>query len=228
MNITDVDVSIIIPAYNEESTIAFALEAALLQRTEFRYEIIVVNDASTDSTEAIVRDYVQRHPDLIRLISHKKNSGKGGAFRSGHNQSKGRFFQVLDADDYFTDNYKLQKQKDFLDKNPEYIACCHNNIRLLRNEEILFENFLTEEKTFSYNESIAKSYYAHTSTFLYRKITSSLPDFFNSEAMRGDDSCFFLPYLPFQGTGKIFTRHCKCLYFSRQWNMVLNGSIQTA
>ncbi len=93
--------SIIIPAYNEAATIEKILDKVIAVQllNEVQKEIIVVNDASTDQTEAIVATYIKNHSAAgIQLYSHPKNQGKGAALHTGIQQAKGDFLIIQDAD----------------------------------------------------------------------------------------------------------------------------------
>lgn len=77
-----------------------------MQKTDFELEIIVVDDGSTDDTNKIVRAYQKRY-DFIHLLTNEKNSGKGYSFCKAYAEAKGKYFQVLDGDDFFTNFNKL-------------------------------------------------------------------------------------------------------------------------
>jgi dolichyl-phosphate beta-glucosyltransferase len=91
--------SVVIPAYNEEKRIGGTLQKTLgyLQKQDYRYELIVVDDGSSDKTREVVESFMQDNPE-IHLISYPKNAGKGKAVRKGINGSKGEFVLFMDAD----------------------------------------------------------------------------------------------------------------------------------
>lgn len=103
--------SIIVPAYNEESTIEEILSR--IQNTELENkvskEIIVVDDASTDSTVSIIQSFISKTPEAnVKLILNKKNQGKGFAIRQGFNYCTGEYLIVQDADlEYDPQEYNL-------------------------------------------------------------------------------------------------------------------------
>jgi len=120
----EVTVSVLMPTYNQEAFIAQAIEGVIMQQTTFKYELVIGEDCSTDSTRSIVCDYKERYPDRIQLLLHNRNLG---AFINGDvtlNACRGRYIAMCDGDDYWTDPHKLQKQADFLESNPEYSLCC--------------------------------------------------------------------------------------------------------
>ena len=91
------DVSIIVIAYNEERRIGPCLDALLSQNTPVVYEVIVINDGSSDATAKIVEQRQGRHPSL-RLLSHTTNRGRGAARRTGQDASDSPWIAFVDAD----------------------------------------------------------------------------------------------------------------------------------
>lgn len=118
--------SVILITYNHEKYIRKALDSVLMQETSFPFEIVVGEDCSTDNTKNIVKEYVKKYPEKIRLIDRKKNTGRPTLNVYETTMAcKGEYLAYLEGDDYWTDPQKLQKQVDFLEIHPEYIACTH-------------------------------------------------------------------------------------------------------
>lgn len=120
------DVSIIIPAYNVEPYIAAAIESVLTQRFSGEYEMVIVDDASTDSTPRILASYQQRYPDRIRSSVREANMGANRNRYDFSLSAEGRYLAFLDADDIWLAKDKLQRQYDFLESHPEVGAVCSN------------------------------------------------------------------------------------------------------
>lgn len=116
----EVKVSVLMLAYNHERYIRQALDSVVGQRTDFRFEVVVGEDCSTDGTRGIVREYAQRYPDLVKPLFRKKNLGACRNVVSTLRHCKGEYIAFLECDDYWTDMEKLQKQADYLDANAEY------------------------------------------------------------------------------------------------------------
>src|SRR5438105_666490 len=116
--------SVLLTTYNHERYIAPAIESALMQETDFDFEIVVSEDCSTDGTRSIVESYRERHPDRIRARYSPQNGGEETWVRSYHS-CNGEYVALLDGDDYWTSPDKLQKQADFLDAHPECSMCGH-------------------------------------------------------------------------------------------------------
>lgn len=122
--------SVALVSYNHAPYIAQALESVLKQRTEFPFEIVIGEDCSTDGTREMVKDYGSRYPELITLLLHPHNLGCGGDgnFLEVLGACRGTYVALLDGDDYWTHDRKLQEQVDYLDSHPELAGCFHNAI----------------------------------------------------------------------------------------------------
>lgn len=120
-------VSVIVFTFNQEKYIAQALDSILCQKTDFDYEILVHDDASTDSTPDIILSYYEKHNDAIVPILEKQNqySQHVPLDKTVTKYIKGDFIAFLEGDDYWIDDYKLQKQVNFLLANDSYTACVH-------------------------------------------------------------------------------------------------------
>ena len=119
-------VSVLLTTYNHEKWIAQAVESTLIQETNFDYEVVILEDCSTDSTREIVLDFQRRYPDKIRLILSAENKNDNTNFVAAWETSPSQYVAVLDGDDYWTSLHKLQKQADFLDAHPGCAICFHN------------------------------------------------------------------------------------------------------
>lgn len=125
-------VTILCPAYNQEATIAEALDGIVMQRTSFPFEVIVHDDASTDGTAAVIRSYIARYPGIIRAIIQTENQySRGGRIISTHllNECRGTYVAVCDGDDAWTDPDKLSVQIAYLESHPE-ASLCHTRARM--------------------------------------------------------------------------------------------------
>jgi len=123
-------VSICCITYNHERFIAQALEGFLMQQTDFPVEIIVHDDASTDGTAAIIRNYSARFPGRIRAVLRTENQ-----YQQGHSIMpmfaawvRGEYIAICEGDDFWTAPEKLQSQVAYLRANPDCVACCHDSI----------------------------------------------------------------------------------------------------
>jgi glycosyltransferase involved in cell wall biosynthesis len=118
-------VSVCMVTYNQERYIAQAIESVLAQTTDFRVEIVIGEDCSTDSTRSIVRSFAERHPDRIRPFYHERNLGAKQNFMRTYDACDGEYMAILEGDDYWTCPQKLQRQVDALDSRPDWSICFH-------------------------------------------------------------------------------------------------------
>lgn len=118
-------VSINCITYNQESYISEAIDSFMMQKTDFDFEILIGEDCSTDSTGKIVEMYQAKYPDRIRIITSDKNVGFMKNMIRLHENSKGKYIAICEGDDYWTDEHKLQKQIDYLEKNTDCTLCFH-------------------------------------------------------------------------------------------------------
>jgi glycosyltransferase involved in cell wall biosynthesis len=121
-----VAVSALIVTYNHERFVRQALDSALLQRLPQPFEILVSEDCSTDGTRAIVHEYAERHPQLIRLLLSEQNLHSNEVVARGFRAARGRYVALLDGDDYWTSDDKLRAQVEFLEARPDLTICFHN------------------------------------------------------------------------------------------------------
>lgn len=123
---SNVLVSICCLAYNHESYISQCLDGFVMQKCNFSYEVLIHDDASTDGTANIIREFEERYPNLIKPIYQIENQwSKGVKITSKLNfpRAQGKYIALCEGDDYWTDPLKLQKQVDFLEAHPECAFC---------------------------------------------------------------------------------------------------------
>ncbi len=122
----EVLVSVLMLVYNHEPYIAQAIEGVLMQKTTFKYELIIGEDCSTDKSRTIIREYQKRYPDIIRPVYWKRNVGGKKNANMIRSLARGKYIALCEGDDYWCDERKLQKQIDFLEENPQYSGVYHN------------------------------------------------------------------------------------------------------
>ncbi len=120
----DLKLTVVVLAYNQKALFRQAIESVVTQQVNFRYEILVCDDASTDGTTDVVREYAERYPDLIRALYRERNAGQYLNYVDAHNRARGQYVAHLDGDDLFLPG-KLQQQVDFLDRHPQVSVCWH-------------------------------------------------------------------------------------------------------
>lgn len=151
-------VSVTIATYRHASYIKECLDGILMQTTDFPYEIIIGEDGSLDGTQEICKAYAEKYPDKIRLFLRDRNlsqfedeNGKVRRFNGLWNRmcARGKYIAWCEGDDYWTDPMKLQRQIDFLEKNPSYSMCFHNAMEVW--EEKDFSKSFSAIKDKDYN-----------------------------------------------------------------------------
>ena len=115
-------VSIVCESYNHEPFLRRCLDGFLMQQTDFPFEILVHDDASTDDSAGVIREYAERRPDLFRPIYQTENQYSKGIQIWAAIQfprARGKYIALCEGDDYWTDPLKLQKEVDYLEAHPE-------------------------------------------------------------------------------------------------------------
>jgi glycosyltransferase involved in cell wall biosynthesis len=120
-------VSICCETYNHEKYIRDAIDGFLMQKTDFAYEIIIHDDASTDQTADIIRSYADNNPNIIPILQAENQHSKGVRILSTfvYPIVRGKYIALCEGDDYWTDPGKLQKQIDYMEEHPECTLCVH-------------------------------------------------------------------------------------------------------
>ena len=124
----EIMVSVFCLAYNHERFIRKTLDGFIMQRTSFPFEVLIHDDASTDKTAEVIREYEEKYPDIIKPVYQKENQYS----KPGHPniiathlfpRAKGKYFAWCEGDDYWIDPFKLQRQIDIMESHPECSAC---------------------------------------------------------------------------------------------------------
>lgn len=188
--------TIVCPAYNHESFIADALNGFLAQKTTFPFEIVVHDDASTDSTADIIRAFEARYPQIIRPILQVENQYSKGGFKPAPyavKSSLGRYIAICEGDDYWIDENKLQCQIEFLEQNVDVDFSFHAAY-------VLTHENATRELSWVYGEdgklpldtliNARLGSFAPTCSYVFRRrVFDELPSWFSQDAPVAD---FFL------------------------------------
>jgi len=193
-------VTVLCTTYNHEKYIEDAIEGFLIQETDFPFEIIIHDDASTDKTAQIVREYEVKYPLLIKGIYQTKNRWSQGLKNAEvvYPMSKGEYIALCEGDDYWTDPQKLQIQKDFLDNNQDYVIC-YTGVEAFNENGIIYSytGGVTKDLT---EDELKKATPINTLTTMFRNIIKDkFPPEFNSSTY-GD--LFIWSILGYHGKGK--------------------------
>lgn len=125
---TEIMVSVCCLTYNQEKYIKKCLDGFVNQKTNFKFEVLIHDDASTDGTQAIIKEYEEKYPDIIKPIYQTENQYSKGIKISNiyqYPRAKGKYMAFCEGDDYWCDDRKLQKQFDALENNRNCHMCLH-------------------------------------------------------------------------------------------------------
>lgn len=169
-------VSICCLTFNHESYIRKCLDSFMTQKCDFDFEILIHDDASTDGTAKIIREYEKKYVDVIKPFYQTENQYSKGlrslGVRYNFPRAKGRYIAICEGDDFWIDPYKLQKQVDFLENNSDYILCFTDR-NILINEEVQITPYLYN--TYSFDQTEIPYIHIPTLTVLFRNIKTKIP-----------------------------------------------------
>ncbi len=203
-NRDDIVVSVICNTYNHENYIEQCIKGFLLQETNFKFEVLIHDDASTDKTAEVIRKYEKQYPDIIKPIYEEVNQYSlhvGITANIMLPKAKGKYFALCEGDDYWIDPQKLQKQVDYMESHPDCTFCIHNAIRVNpEGKEVGRIATVQNSRELSCHELIVNSgdYCATNSIMAPMALTKNLPEFYSK---------FFLDYITqiyFSSKGKSY------------------------
>jgi glycosyltransferase len=177
-------VSVIMITYGHEKYIEEAIRGIFLQKTNFPLELIISNDKSPDSTDEIVKNIIKSAPENISVnyIQHPENIGMHHNFTSALRTAQGKYIAVCEGDDYWTDENKLKKQIDFLEKNEDFTLTFHNvfirNCETLR-ADLDYEKRLSSKDVYTIDD-LSRGNFIHTLSAVFRNIKIEFPEWYFS------------------------------------------------
>ncbi len=183
-------VSISCIVYNHAPYIRQCLDGFILQKNDFPFEILIHDDASTDETANIIREYEAKYPDIIKPIYQTENQYSRGvrgiAAKFNFTRAKGKYIALCEGDDYWTDPYKLQKQVDFLEANEDFMICFHS-VKVKREKEgDMVDDSLRDVSDVTDIYELARGNYIHTPSVVFRKKKEVLDIFCSYKFPFGD------------------------------------------
>ena len=181
-------VSICCFTYNHKDFIEEAIEGFLMQETTFPVEIIIRDDASTDGTSQIIKNYSKKYPQIIKpiLLAENQYSQRREAFTKIHSVARGNYIALCEGDDYWTEPTKLQKQLFLLEQNSTSSFCFHNTLIVNQKMQVSGQLRPNTASLMHSVEELVGSNFIHTSSIVFRK--SMRPEFpeWYSKAPMGD------------------------------------------
>lgn len=182
-------VSIICTVYNHEPYLRQCLDGFVMQQTNFPFEIIIHDDASTDESAKIISEYADEYPNLFVPILQKENQYSKGVkigITFMYPIAKGKYIAECEGDDYWTDPLKLQKQVDFLEANPEYSMCFHKS-KIHKEVELdcALRVDMIETRDYTGNELVG-NWIVPTASIMFRKECLTYPIKNREKLINGD------------------------------------------
>lgn len=172
-------VSISCITYNHAPYIRACLDGFLMQQTNFAFEVVIHDDASTDGTKEIIEEYTAKYPSVFFPVYQYKNQYSQGVrgmmARFNFPRCRGKYIALCEGDDYWTDPLKLQKQVDFLEVNPDYTICFHKANLLKVNMQLELHPIpkISSSGEYFYKDLLNYYNFITTASVLFRK-----PSFF--------------------------------------------------
>lgn len=190
--VTNLMVSVDMITYGHENYIRQAIEGVLMQETDFEFDLIIADDCSPDDTSKIVEDIIKNHIKgyRIKYFRHKENMGMKANGMFAFEQCYGKYIAICEGDDYWTDPFKLQKQVDFLEANPEFSLCTGGyseyNSNTYESQEYVLDNFgIFNGLGFVFTlEDMKKNWVTKTLTCLFLKSEVENVDFLKYNLFR--------------------------------------------
>ena len=167
----DIKVSVCVITYNQEKYIRQCLDSLLNQKTNFDYEVIVAEDCSPDNTRQILLEYKEKYGEKLVLVLHDENVGVSKNSYSARSITRGKYISSCEGDDYWTDEYKLQKQCDILENNPQYSAVASDYMSVDTDGNVLAKGtlFMKKDTVKSMKNWLRVGFALHTCTNFYRR-----------------------------------------------------------
>ena len=174
-------VSVIVPTYNQSEYLELTLLNIINQKTNFHYEIIISNDASTDNSDGVIQDIIKSKVNneniSIKYFNHEKNLGMIKNWMFCIEQCEGKYIAICEGDDYWIDENKLQKQVDFLEQNHDYGLVFTNSKRIINNT--IYENIINVDPNDSKYKYLLPENVISTLTTLFRNDKEIMEEYFH-------------------------------------------------
>lgn len=173
--------------YNHERFIGKAIESVLKQKTDFKYKLIIGEDCSTDNTRKIVEFYAASHPNIIEANFNEKNIGVAKNSIKIYKKCTAKYVALLEGDDYWIDNSKLQRQVDYLETHPRLSMCFTDSYVIDEKDNIIKEHRVGPAYRRQITQKdILSGFCPPANTVLFRndylkEILKNLPNIFNGD-----------------------------------------------
>jgi len=203
----DVMVSVYCITYNHKDFIRNCLEGFIKQKTNFKFEIVIYDDCSTDGTREIIKEYIKQYPNLfIPIFPNENRASKEGFWGINMDifaRCKGKYLAMCEGDDYWSDENKLQIQVDYMESHPDFSGCFHKSLRkdVIQNKDISYKpskEELNNKTEFNIYDCI-KGYFIETVSVMYRWdiYKEELINCFPKKILNGDS--YFINFFALHG-----------------------------
>lgn len=179
----NIQVSICCLTYNHRDYIRQAIDGFLMQKANFNYEIIIHDDASTDGTVDILKEYQGKYTEKIRLLLQEENQTTKGIVITRNflfPQVRGKYIAYCEGDDFWTYDGKLQEQYDLMEAHPEISACYHDAIMWSQSDDRIMLNVINHPSGYISDEDVictTKGWYPTASIFMRTEYIKEQPVF---------------------------------------------------
>ena len=172
-------VSVLCASFNQEKYIRKMLDGLVMQKTTFPVEFLIHDDASTDHTAEIIREYAEKYPDRIVPFYETENQyskGRNFLFDQMIPQARGKYLAICEGDDYWTDPEKLQRQYEIMEAHPECSVCVHDVNGITEDEKKVIRTFpmhpqetgIMDTKHFLHRLLVDREWVFHTTSYFLR------------------------------------------------------------
>jgi glycosyltransferase involved in cell wall biosynthesis len=213
-NVNDIIVSVVCAAFNHESYIEDAIKSFLIQETDFAFEVIINDDASTDSTTNIIRHYQELYPKIIKPIYQSVNQYSQGLrpHSTLFQNAIGKYLAICEGDDYWVCPKKLQTQMEVFQKFPNISLCFHSAIELniaKKTSEVVCNHFDASQQVTMDNVIRGKGGYMPTASLMFKNVQLEKLVQSYKNAPIGD---FFIQVFMSSLGGAYYINEAKCVY----------------
>lgn len=167
----EVMLSVLVPVFNHEQYIEKALDSIFMQKTSYSYEVLVGEDCSTDNTREVLKKYECQYPEKLKVFYRKQNlsHSRYNNIVDLRKRAQGKYLITLEGDDFWISNNKIQRQLEFLETHPEYIAVAHNCIVVGRDGKPNGEHYPEcKRHHYSFGDYLMETFPGQTASVMYR------------------------------------------------------------
>lgn len=182
-------VSVCCAVYNHEKYLRQCLDGFIMQKTNFKFEVLIHDDASTDGSADIIREYENKYPEIIKPIYQKENQYSKGikiAWKYIYPRAKGKYIAICEGDDFWTSPHKLQRQYDYMQSHTDTGICVHQVARYsMKSKMFSFQTNHFSDRDYSVDEVIlgGGGLFGTNSYFLKKNDLLNMPSCFYMKEM---------------------------------------------